>query len=708
MSYGLIYTLPFASKDGKVYEVKIEREGYTGKVTELKGQTSPFTVTIDSEEFIYTPTRFSTATMAIFGGDYLQDLFSTDYRMHRITLYANGVAVWCGFIKPELYTQDYSSDKFNLEINCYSAMSVLEFVEYKQAGEERGFVSLWSLLKKCVEESRGLYTAIYIPHVYSVSQSEYNNWNNPLESMMVSEQNFFDEDDNPMSLKEVLEEIMKLMNWTCADWNGELFFIDVDNEDGEYYKYTSEMSSYTQVQADGINVQDIGFAGNDHTLDILPGYNKASIRCSNYPVGDALPKIDFDDFEDIGTVEDSYTNLFRRFVWKRPNNEKILMNVFQYNYLGDKTPHPIDISKEKELFESGQKSQITGAIPQNYDFIEKDESGNPSRVDWEYKERIVIPLSPNQKDVIFQNPGEYELIKIKGVPSVYNSEGVFAINFSTEVARITYYNGNQVYADRIKSYDFRFKLRIGNNYYHGRSDGSYYWDNNPDYNPSYPNNLEINWKGEAAQGSADISKYEGTYDLITSRTLNDGLDGLKGYIIKLPDDRIIAGDLELIIYAPRVEMAFTPTLETMYLNSFELNYKKYKDYGKDDDNSDRIYENIVNENYINELDEIEFKISSYNNDGACYSKVTMNNEYLTNNLYCGITASSVRPEEFLIRRIVDHYSAPKIKLTQVIKNANIKPYTVLSDKYSVNKKYINAGGDIDYRKNRFNCIMIEI
>lgn len=708
MSYGLIYTLPFASKDGKVYEVKIEREGYTGKVAELKGQTSPFTVTIDSEEFIYTPTRFSTATMAIFGGDYLQDLFSTDYRMHRITLYANGVAVWCGFIKPELYTQDYSSDKFNLEINCYSAMSVLEFVEYKQAGEERGFVSLWSLLKKCVEESRGLYTAIYIPHVYSVSQSEYNNWNNPLESMMVSEQNFFDEDDNPMSLKEVLEEIMKLMNWTCADWNGELFFIDVDNEDGEYYKYTSEMSSYTQIQADGINVQDIGFAGNYHTLDILPGYNKASIRCSNYPVGDALPKIDFDDFEDIGTVEDSYTNLFRRFVWKRPNNEKILMNAFQYNYLGDKTPHPIDISKEKELFESGQKSQITGAIPQNYDFIEKDESGNPSRVDWEYKERIVIPLSPNQKDVIFQNPGEYELIKIKGVPSVYNSEGVFAINFSTEVARITYYNGNQVYADRIKSYDFRFKLRIGNNYYHGRSDGSYYWDNNPDYNPSYPNNLEINWKGEAAQGSADISKYEGTYDLITSRTLNDGLDGLKGYIIKLPDDRIIAGDLELIIYAPRVEMAFTPTLETMYLNSFELNYQKYKDYGKDDDNSDRIYENIVNENYINELDEIEFKISSYNNDGACYSKVTMNNEYLTNNLYCGITASSVRPEEFLIRRIVDHYSAPKIKLTQVIKNANIKPYTVLSDKYSVNKKYINAGGDIDYRKNRFNCIMIEI
>ena len=96
MSYGLIYTLPFASRDGRAYEVRIEREGYTGESRELKGQTSPFTVTIDSEEFIYTPTRFSTATLAIFGGDYLQDLFSTDYRMQRVTLYEDGVAVWSG------------------------------------------------------------------------------------------------------------------------------------------------------------------------------------------------------------------------------------------------------------------------------------------------------------------------------------------------------------------------------------------------------------------------------------------------------------------------------------------------------------------------------------------------------------------------------------------------------------------------------------
>ena len=711
MSYGLIYTLPFASKDGKAYEVKIEREGYSGKATELKGQTSPFIVTIDSEEFIYTPTRFSTATMAIFGGDYLQDLFSTDYRMHRITLYADGVAVWCGFIKPELYTQEYSSDKFNLEINCYSAMSVLEFLEYKQNGEERGFVSLWSLLKKCVEESRGLYRAIYIPHVYGVSQTEYNRWNNPLERMMVSEQNFFDEDDNAMSLKEVLEEIMKLMNWTCADWNGELFFIDVDNEDGEYYKYNSAMSSYTRAASDRKNVQDIGFAGSDHTLDILPGYNKASVRCSNYPVGEALPEIDFDDFKLIGAKENDVPD-YTKIVTYRPTSDNIQMNAFKVasEDVNELILAVIDVDEEKELFESTENGFIIGAIPQKYDTIEKIDN-EPARVDWEYKEQIYIPLvrsgDPFRK-LIYPEGGTTELIKIKGTSSTYLG-GAFAIDFSL---RVELSFSDPVAKGYFDSLDFNFLLRIGDNYYHGDAEGNFIWNKNPAHDASFPNNLEIDWGDEAVnpgQGSS-LTSFDGTYQLKTTRQLNDGYDGLNGFIIKMPKDRLLFGDLELIIYAPRIRIHHgvydSPT--AIYLDGFEIEYKKESDELEEEENSDRIYENIVNENYINELDEIEFKISSYNDDGACYSKVTIDNKYLTNNLYCGITATSVRPEEFLIRRIVDHYSAPKIKLTQVLKNANIKPYTILSDKYSVNKKYINAGGEIDYRKNRFNCIMIEI
>ena len=153
MSYGLIYTIPFASLEEVPYVVKIEKEGYEGESTELVAGGSPFTVDIEDAEFLYTPTRFSTATLEVVGSDYLRTLFSTDYRQFRVTLEKNGAAEWCGYIKPELYTQDYSSDLFTLELECMSAMSVLEYLDYTIKGEERAFVSLWYLLKRCIEES---------------------------------------------------------------------------------------------------------------------------------------------------------------------------------------------------------------------------------------------------------------------------------------------------------------------------------------------------------------------------------------------------------------------------------------------------------------------------------------------------------------------------------------------------------------------------
>lgn len=716
MSYGTAYTLPFRSIKGTDYLVRIEREGYTGKQTELKGQTSPFTVSVDNKDnFIYQPSRLSTATLAIFGGDYLQDLFSTDYRMHRVTLFENGVAAWCGFVRPEMYTQDYRSVKFPLDLECYSAMSVLEYIDYEQQGDSRGFVSLWDLLRLCVSESRGQYTAVYLPHVYGKSKAEFEAWTNPLAQMTVSEQNFFDEDDKPMKLKEVMEEIMKLLNWTCADWRGELYFVDADNEDGDYYKYNSALTSYTKVKADTMTVQEIGFAGSDHTLDIVPGYNKVTVRCSNYPVGDTLPDLSFDEMETIGEQEvdrDFPVPQISKTVTLRPADySKIEMNAFKWKATGtDNSLTPLDIEEEKEVYKESP-NDIVGAIPEQYDVIEKDESGNPERTDYEFKERITIDLAtvefgdsgsttPTFTKFVYRGRGNTELIRIKGVTASYRS-GAFSISFKMGLNM----SFSQLGGDTLNSYDFHFRLRIGNMYYHGKSDGSFYWDTDSAQAAEYDNNLEMDWQDEAVKGSGNASRFEGTYSLKTSRKLGDGFDGMDGFIIKVPEDRVLSGDLELVIFAPDIVMEYAQSPDSLTLTDFGFTYQDKK---KEDSDSDRIYENVVNENYINEMDEIEFKISSYNNDGSCHSKVLLGDNYLESNLYCGISGGNIRPEELLIRRVIDHYSATKIKLSQVLKKADIKPFSILTDKFMSGKRFMNIGGEIDYKKNRFTCIMLEI
>lgn len=692
MSYGTIYTLPFKSVDGNTFLVKVEREGYSGSSKELKGTPSPFVVSIDNEDdFIYNPIRFSTATLSVFGSDYLQGLFSTDYRMHRVTLYKNNSPVWCGFIKPEVYTQDYRSPKFPLELECYSAMSVLEYVDYRQAGESRGFVSLWDLLKRCISESRGQYTAVYVPHVYGRSKSEFDAWTNPLLAMQVSEQNFFDEDDKPMTLKKVLEEVMKLLNWTCTDWRGELYFVDVDNEDGDYYRYDLALSNYTKVKADAMQVQEIGFAGADHTLDIVPGYNKVTVRCSNYPVGEALPDMGFDRMRLFATLKEATGTEYDTY-YKFYNSDNPAYRFFFYKYdTKNSTVSELSESELKEVIDNSasmEEKNMTGGIPIKFDDYGKDED----KVDYTFTEEIYIPIGfGGFRITAFKKDNAIPILKVKGAVSAY-SDGAFAIGFSMAMKVVN--------ATTLADYNFRFQLRIGEYYYHG--DGkTHRWDKNPSTVMGTENNLRINIE----------TTYEGPFEIKTQgRELGDGFDGAKGYVCHLPDDRILNGDLELTLFAPYVNFYsdFIPTYYYVALRDFNFSYHKREDTGEEESDSDRTYENVVNENYINELDEIEWKISSYNHDGACYSKVVMGDGYLENNLYCGITGGNVRPEELFIRRVIDHYSATKIKLTQVLKRADIKPYTVLSDKFMVNRKYLNIGGEIDYKMNRFTCIMLEI
>lgn len=87
----------------------------------------------------------------------------------------------------------------------------------------------------------------------------------------------------------------------------------------------------------------------------------------------------------------------------------------------------------------------------------------------------------------------------------------------------------------------------------------------------------------------------------------------------------------------------------------------------------------------------------------------LGDKYLESNLYASVVEELIRPEELLIRRIVNRYDVPRIKLTQTIQETSeLTPITRLSDNFMVNKIFINAGGSIDYKMGQFRCVMIEI
>ena len=676
MNYGTIYTLPFRSRKEDSCLVEIQKEDYTGQVTELTGSgEAPFSIEIADDDFLYVPVRFSTATIRVVGTDYLQSLYSTGYRQYRVIFKRSGIVTWCGFIKPELYTQEYSGTIFELEIECISAMSVLEYIDYKTKNEaEKGFVTLWELLTRCVSESRGSYSNVYVPHVYAKDKSNYTAWANVLKGMTISEQNFFDEDDKPMKLKEVLEEVCKFLNWTCVDWKGDLYFVDVDHA-GDYYKYTLDFSAYTTVRGFTISVQKVTFSGDNHTLDILGGYNKATVKDSNYPVGNLLPDEDFKKDKKLLSRLNSRLDrrCYRKFLY--PKN----WDMFLYN------EGKVITNKDLELYAYGAH-EFEGGILERYCNY-KIEDGKPDISDYSFTDVIQIKWPKERYGNDAPNEGGGKVMTIKGAAAVY-STGIFCVSGSYKFINVD----DMIPWDSSSTPTHLYaQIRIGNMYYGSLRPGAGQpneWAANPGYT------FKLDYERTGAK--------QDYYPMINQKTLDMPYSGVTGVII--PIDRVLRGDFEFTLLTP-IGQSFR--VGGVLVKDFKLSYHKPDD-DETSDNSDRTYENIVNEDYINELDEIEFKISSYNNDGACYSKVMLGDNYLTDNLYSSIEQKLVRPEEHLIRRIINQYGYTKTKLTQVlIDDEAITPITTATDKFQPNKRFTITGGTIDFAMNQFNCKMIE-
>lgn len=681
MSYGLLYTIPFATTKNRSCMVEIEKEGYEGEAVELIAAGTPFTVEIDNEDFLYTPSRFSTAKLNVVGKDYLQTLFSTQYRKHRVTLTVDGVVTWCGYIKPEVYTQDYTSETFELELECMSAMSVLEYIDYTIQGEDKEFVSLWSLMKRCVEASQGRYTAVNVPFVYGLTKENYQAGENVLDRMMVSEQNFFDEDDQPMKLKEVLEEMCKFLGWTCTDWRGELWFVDMDHQ-GTYHKYDATLTTKQDTTFNELTVQEVGFSGSDHSLDILQGYNKVTIRCSNYPLGDVgSVSTDFEDLDILAyPVKSEYENEVSKRLLMNPSkmNNKLKTLAYKDNQYGNAIEDYSEYKSGPLDGDSKNADKLCGALPVKFCTYTMNKEGDkyvPSITNYSYTDAFRIY---DVRDLVVM--AQIPVIKMK-LSNILYPQGCICINGSIcflDSTRMDFLNLKETLD---KNMTMSYVVRIGKKYY----------------------NLEKReWQDSYVINTITTDEYsDGWYKIKNEKTLEMPYEEASGHLIELTEE--LKGELEIIILTRNKAEARCFGIKDLSIEFISLE-------GTDlESNDDRVYENVLNETYINELNEIELKISSYNDDGACYSKIVIDDAYLTNNLYNAILDKQMRPENMLISRIISHYSTTRLKLTEVINETpSLTPVTRMSDNFLLGKKFINTGGSIDFRNEQFSFTMIEI
>ena len=120
MSYGLKYIIPFRTISEKSCEIRLEVKDFAGEPTELKAGQTPIRIDTDTSDLL-SPIRSSSATIQVFGSDYLQDLYTSDPQGIRVTLLVAGVVKWLGYLTPDTFSQDFSAPEFIYEMEVVAA-----------------------------------------------------------------------------------------------------------------------------------------------------------------------------------------------------------------------------------------------------------------------------------------------------------------------------------------------------------------------------------------------------------------------------------------------------------------------------------------------------------------------------------------------------------------------------------------------------------
>lgn len=703
--YGEIYNIPFQSINNVNYKIVIEKDGFIGTTTELQGAESPFTVVTELETPL-SPYRLSTATLKIFGGDYLQNLFTSNPQGVRVKLLKENQIEWLGFITNDTYSQDYSTVEFEYEIELVNPLSTLKYKKFVRSSDTITFLQLiQDAIKKTNSEIKYLYLSSSITD--SVNANIYK-------LVYTSSDNYIDEQDEEMTYYDILEEIAKYLGLTITYDKDSVYLIDyigIKNNYNEYYKYTFNTDGTitenvaTVPLSNTKTVQQIEYAGDASSLSINSGKNKAKVTCSLYDIDDIIS-----EFSDKGSIYVDMKTEFVDYTQSKINSEygAIIRYYKQPNYTfwnytdGDPTKPFISIDPIVGNINNPILSGNTGTS-----FVRT--------ADWSLEEippKLSLTTELQVKRTRDYNEAmagkiltsNHKIFSMKSSKRVIINKNVwFAISLSL---KRMFEDWTKYDATMKASEDYTInqpaQFRIGNYYYDGTT-----WTTN--------SAAKFNMPIEIKKGDKTLNTY---YSLKNTNTFDKGIGDILGYTFKAPDFTIV-GDVELTLFSIDTIVYFTATTPRRvdkfhYYTDIEVAYgipneeSVYEDW-KDKD-SDLVYENEVSDEFVEELkEEVELKICTFpdNYNKLCYSTTFVNNEFLKTLKYKPLNLTD-KPEVILINKIIEYYKLPKYQVTIPLNNSVIYPYTLITDSNLAGKVFIYAGNEIDYEFERNKINLIEI
>lgn len=713
------YTGSFVSLNEDKYRVEIDSGG-SGTAT-ITFSSNPCIVEWNSDE-LFKPIKYSSATFEYISDQLHTDLFAAKPLQNVVKLYNNSNnIVWQGYVTPNVYDNSFDFAIDTKSIECIDGLAVLEYVDYTTiGGGAKKVVNVLDVIKHCLNKTGLTYTYLFISDNVKVDNTQWTDITFPVPSKSylnicyISECNFFDEDGIPMKCKEVLEEICKYFNLTMYVEGQKVYMVDycaIKNSFNEYWQYDLVNNTFVDTNlSKSHTISNSTELVDSSNISIGNTYNKVSVEADIYPFEKMIPDM-FDDVEQIGDLYYNWLNdkdgyIFYMFL-NNPNYKSYYYNKSTYASV---TPSAVNYDTIQNYF---------GATLVKHSFQQYGDPGIINTVNW--SDYLLIHLHQS-------GSASYDKLKI------------FETNVSDLDERILANFNNYLVIDGTATYydieDYTAKVE------HSRKNDDY-----ADSKVTIPCSLcygGSSWyNGTGWQttecifdlpfySAKDRDHYIGKdFDVRNNIMWYDGIESSTGRKIQLDTGMSNLANLKFTMYAPT-----TPNtdyrLDYIFIKDFSIkvetsknsyNYSggnisdfTYADELSNDNTKDTnvVYENVIDEDYTEEMSSIKNKITTFTKEQVANSTVAFSINDTTENLFYAKTVQIeslsneiMKEEEYTVNRLVEQYSTPSLILDINLWD-NLPMYSLISNSIIDSEKmFVINSKSIDLRQGITTYNLIE-
>lgn len=260
MAMQVIYTGSFRSVDGVLYRVDILSNDTTfASSQEIKfAYDTPVEIEWNEVDKL-EPVQGSCMTLTLQSLKDRQfiNLYNIDVGTMRADVYRNGKLYWSGLLDTELYEEPYSEKTDYDVMFSFSDFAVLD----RKKWNKTGVCTIQEVLDTCIVAMGIKYNGVqkFISTQTSQSGSVID-----LSSLYILNDNFYDEDGEAMTMREVLDEVLRPFALRMVQKGGFLYLFDMN------------------AVYNGMDTEEVWWKGDDAYLGVDVVYNNVKVTFSPY------------------------------------------------------------------------------------------------------------------------------------------------------------------------------------------------------------------------------------------------------------------------------------------------------------------------------------------------------------------------------------------------------------------------------------------